>query len=63
MVTLQQNLVAAAHAHHLMTQLGEARVGVRAQEEHGEGGEQRELRKASEQFRVVSFRFQLRNTN
>jgi hypothetical protein len=52
MVAFQKNLVAAAHAHHLMAQLVEAGVGVRAQEEHGERGEQRELRNAASEFRV-----------
>ena len=56
-IALQQNLVAAAHAHQLMAQLVEARVGVGAKEEHGERGEQRELRNAAEQFRVSSFEF------
>ncbi len=56
-IALQQHLVAAAHAHQLMAELVEARVGVGAHEQHGQQRDQRELRDAK--FRFTSFEFRV----
>ena len=61
MIAFQQNLIAATHAHELMAQLVEARVGVSAQEHRGQQRDQDKLCEA--QFRVASFEFQVMNTN
>src|SRR5215813_2583482 len=55
-VTLQQNLVAATHAHELMAEFAKACVSVSAHKAHGHHSNQRELGKA--EFRILSFHFQ-----
>ncbi len=61
MVALQKDLVAAAHAHELMAELVEARIGVSAEEHHAQHGDEQHLRDAqfsSSEFPVSSFEFQ-----
>ena len=60
-IAFQQNLIAAAHAHELMAQLVEARIGVSAQKDHGQQRNEDELRDA--EFRVSNFKLQEWNTN
>jgi hypothetical protein len=56
MVALQQNLVATAGAHQLMTELVEARVGVGTEEDDSQQGDESEL--GDSQFQVSGFEFQ-----
>jgi hypothetical protein len=56
-IALQQNLIAAAHAHEAVSQFVEAGVAVSAQKDDGQQRDEQELGDAK--FRVSSVKFQV----